>query len=264
MKDSKWKRLFQKEIQRDAKSILEEVNSDPSVRDVETPEIIHTRLQKELQLGGRLTAEERELIRLGKHYKKRRSFTKYAAVAAAAVFILAFGITCTGAGEKMSVKVQWWIADRLQMNLDSDDGNIKGPEIASEDEAYEKIEEVFGVYPVKLDQLPKDMVFSKVVVDEELQNARLYYKKGDEKWICYTILFQYRHASAGLDTEDSVNHRDEMEVQGTKIYITQYDIEDGQIRYRVEFEFQKVYYSIGTIGLTEQEIENFVKNLKFF
>lgn len=264
MKDSQWKRLFQEEMERDAKSILEEVNNDPSVRDVEAPEIIHTRIRQQLNLDDRLTAEERELIRLGKRYKKKRSFTKYVAVAAAAIFILAFSITSTGAGEKIIEKVQWWIADRLQMNLDSHDGSIKGPEIATEDEAYEKIEEVFGVYPVKLDELPKDMVFSKVVIDEELQNARLYYKKGNEKWISCTIIFQHRNASAGLDQEDYVNRTDTMEVQGITVYIIEYDVEDGKARYRAEFEYQKVYYSTLMIGLTEQEMENFVKNLKFF
>lgn len=263
MKDSKWKRLFQKEIKRDAKSILEEVNSDPSVRDVETPEIIHTRLQKELQLGERLTAEERELIRLGKHYKKRRSFTKYAAVAAAAIFILAFGITSTGAGEKVIEKVQWWIANRMQIHIDTGK-DIVGADGLTENEAYEKIEEVFGVYPVKLDQLPKDMVFSKVVVDEELQNARLYYKKGNEKWICYTMWFQYRTTSTGLDIEDTPVVNSQIEVSGTVMNIAQYQEMNGQTRFRIEFEHQKTYYFVWCLGLTDQEVENFVKNLKFF
>lgn len=263
MKDSQWKRLFQEEMERDAKSILEEVNNDPSVRDVEAPEIIHTRIRQQLNLDDRLTAEERELIRLGKRYKKKRSFTKYAAVAAAAIFILAFGITSTGAGEKIIEKVQWWLAGRLQTHLDTGK-DIVGADGLTEDGAYEKIEEVFGVYPVKLDELPKDMVFSKVVIDEELQNARLYYKKGNEKWICCTMWFQYRNTSTGLDMEDGVNQQIEMDVQGTKVYITKYDIEDGQMRYRAEFESQKVFYSTLMIGLTEQEMENFVKNLKIF
>ena len=264
MKESKWKRLFQRELGKETQGILQEVNSDPDVQDVEAPDIVYTRIKEQLFQESRLTAEERELIRLGKRYQKKRYRAKYVAVAAAAVFVLAMGITATGAGEKVIDKVQWWIAGRLQTNLDTNDGNIKGQDIVHEDEAYEKIEEVFGVYPVKRSYLPKHMVFTEARIEEELQNARVYYEKGKEKIICINMWFQYRPTSTGLDMEDGVVEQSEIVVQGVHINIIKYDMGVAQTRYRVEFEYQKVYYTALIIGLTDQEVENFVKNLNFF
>lgn len=264
MKESRWRRLFRREIDKETQGVLKKVNSNSKVKDAEAPHIIHARVKDQAYSDNRLTAEERELIRLGQRYRRKRSRTKYVAVAAVAIFALALGMTVTGAGERTMERVQWWIAGRIQINLDSNDGKIQGQDIVSEDEAYEKIEEVFGVYPVKRTYLPQYMVFREAHIEEELQNARIYYTKGQEKVLCMSVWFPHRSSSIGIDLEEGVLKRTEMEVQGTIIYLTQYDSSDGKTRCRAEFEYQKVYYSAMMTGFTDQEIENFVKNLKFF
>ena len=83
--------LSKEELVEEAKSIMEEVNSDQKVVDRPLPvnlrknidkRILALNAKEEKTEGERFSAEERELMRLGKLYKKKRKMRKYFVLAA--------------------------------------------------------------------------------------------------------------------------------------------------------------------------------------
>lgn len=267
----KWKRLLQEEMKQDAERIMEEVNSDTSLKDVKAPDEIHEKLMKQIrEYEGVsephvISAEERELIRLGRVYQKRRRWNRYAVLAAAVICVLALGMTSLGGPERVIEAMKQVVGVRQQTQIDVEGEKLVNSGISTEEEAYQKIEDIFGTSPVRFGLFPDGMEFSEGIVEEESQNARVFYEKKDEKVLAYTIWFNYRPASMGADIEDEIVREYSLEVRGNSIYIKQYAIKGSKTtRYRAEFEYQKVQYFIMMDGFTDKEVEKTIKNLHFF
>lgn len=266
----KWKYLLQKEMEQDAKSIMEEVNSDPSLKDVKAPDEIHEKLMQQIREHEGvsephvLSAEEKELIRLGRVYQKRRRWNRYAVLAAAIICVLAMGITSLGGPIELIKKVQWILAGRIQTNIDSDNERIVQSRTMNEDEAYQKIENIFDLAPVRLYYLPDDMWFAELVIDEEIQNARVYYESEKEKLLSCTMWFNYRTSSIGVDVEDEMINEYELKTKGNTIKVKEYAIGKNNLtRWKLDFEYQKVHYFITMEGFSKEEVNFVVKNLYF-
>ncbi|MBP3462735.1 MAG: hypothetical protein J6J72_03965, partial [Tyzzerella sp.] len=71
---NEWKEIIEAEMEREAERIMEEVNSDPSLKDVKAPADLRDALFQQIQeyekqkIYDQLTDEDRELIQLGKCY----------------------------------------------------------------------------------------------------------------------------------------------------------------------------------------------------
>lgn len=257
-----WKKLFREDLERDADQIMEEVNNDPTLQDVKAPEEIHERLMR--QIHGHTTEEEKELIALGRIYKKRRKQYKYVAVAAALVGVFAISITSLGGPERIIQTMRRMIGEREQTRVNVEGDQISNSGISKEEKAYQTIKDKFGVEPVRFYKIPANMEFVEAVIEEETQNARLYYEDGKGKTLACTMWFNYRTVTTGVDVEDEILETKEMVVEGKTISIKRYVVKESTtLRWRVEFQHQKVQYFLLINGMTDVEIEKIVKNLYF-
>lgn len=267
----KWKYLLQKEMEQDAKSIMEEVNSDPSLKDVKAPDEIHEKLMQQIHEHEGvsephvLSAEEKELIRLGRVYQKRRRWNRYAVLAAAVICVLAMGITSLGGPERVIEAMKQMVGVRQQTQIDVEGEKLVNSGISNEEEAYQEVEDMFGVIPVRFTELPNDMEFVEGIIEQESQNARLYYEKENEKVLSCTMYFNYRPSSTGIDVEDKLVEEYDVNVQDTIIYIKKYDVKGlDKVRWKLEFQYQKAQYFVTFDGFTEDEANKTIKNLYFF
>ena len=271
MDDAKLKQLLQDDLEREAEQIIEEVGSDQSLADVEAPQEIHDKLFQQIREYEKeksrkvLSAEEEELIRLGKVYRRTRKRNRYLVLAAAAIAVLAVGITSFGGPMKVYETVKYMVSGREQTNISEDNERVGEIEVANEEEAYKLIENKFGYMPPRLDYLPSGMEFEEVVVEEESQTAKMFYVGENDKVIVYTMFFNYRTSSVGYDTNDKIIHEYTEQVLGRTINVKQYKVSDGSTnRWKVEFEEQKMYGFLNINGLTENETASIIKNLHFF
>lgn len=164
----------------------------------------------------------------------------------------------------MIEKVQGMIGGREQIHNDSEDDRTKEIKTISEVEAYQKIEDEFGFYPVELLYLPDGMVFKELFITETTNNADMCYVGDNEESIVYSIYPNFRTGSIGQDVEDDLTNKYEKVVQDVTISIKKYSIEGNQLsRYKVSFEYQNVYYFLEINNLEEQEVEKIVENLYF-
>ena len=91
------RRKYEQRLIEEAERIMEEVNNNPELKDVTVPSEMHDNIFNAI----REKEEEKELIRLGRIYKRKRKNQKYFVLAAAMVLALAFGITSMGEADKI-------------------------------------------------------------------------------------------------------------------------------------------------------------------
>ena len=271
--DNELKRLLQEGMEYEADLIMREVESDPNIKEAVAPEDLHVNLLKQIREREEAVEkekaeqekEEQELIRLGKKYKKKLSRRKYIILIAAVVCALAVGSVSFGDGEKVFSEMKRKLGGREQTVVNSGDGerHIERGDV-SEQDAYEQIEEKFGFVPVKMFYLPDGMEFEEAVIEENLQNARLYYTNSAEKRISYYIVTKNRDGSISTDVEDNYIQEYKRDVDGVTIQFQEYQVEENEAcRWCINFTQQNAQYSIIMTGIEQDEVEQIVENLYF-
>lgn len=271
MTEKKWRRFFKREIEKEMveiESILDEINHDPKMKDITAPEEMHDKLfakiHEEEAKKARLTEEEKELIRLGKVYRKSRNRKKYYVLAAAVVCMLAIGITSIGGPAKIIEKVQGLIEGKEQINVDNEDGRVDEIKTISEAEAYQKIEDTYGFYPVELVYLPDTVSFNKIYFNENIQNVSMSYKGKNEETIIYFTYLNYRTGSVGIDVEDTLIETYHKEIKGVVVEVSRYLIKGTQIEcFLIQFEYESVTYFLDITNVEKAEVEKIIENLYF-
>lgn len=262
------KRKYEK-LDEDVALFMKNVNSDPSLQNVTAPPEMRERVFEAIREAEAekaresLCDEDKELLRLGRVYKRKRKSRKYFVLAAVLVMVLAFGITSSGGSEMLFEKITWMMGGRKQTNIDSDSENVRPTTDVSEEEAYAKIEETFGFRPVKLDYRPEGVEFQEVSMGDEIQGIHIVYGEKDAARIIYWLCPKYRDGSQGKDVEDELLDEYEIELSRTIVKVEKYLIEDDTVRWRVMFEYQGVSYSMILFDISEQEVEVIIQNLYF-
>ncbi len=272
MEDKKLKRFLQDELNREADLIMEEVDSDPSLKNVVAPDEIYDNLiqqiheyeEEQANKNSQVSEDEQELIRLGKLYKKKRSRRKYYVLLLAGVCVLAYGITSIGGGKKVFMEVKNMISGKEQTHIDEPDKKTAEVKNIDEVDAYEEIENKLGFYPIRLYYLPEGMNFVEAVIEEEIQSARMYYADNEGATMQIRVITKNRTGTMGSDIEDVLLHAYEKDVNGIIMNIKEYEVEDSGIkRWSVRFIYNDIQYSLLIMGIDEKEVDKIIENLYF-
>lgn len=248
---------------------MQEVYNDPDAANATVPPTLHKNVFEEIQVRKEekaekvremLCDEDKELLRLGRIYKRQRRTRKYLVLAVAMVFVVAFGITSVGDSEKIFGVLNWDLADREQVNVNSED--INQMEHVREESVYEEIEDKFGFYPVKLDYLPEGVEFIEANLSEEIQYIYMLYGKENVN-ISYQIRPHYRESSWGKDIEDELVEESEMMVNNVMIYLKKYRVTEGMERWLIGFEYKNTSYSIMLMDMGQEDVTNVINGLYF-
>ena len=273
--DEKLKRILQDDMNREAEQILEAVENDPIAKDAVAPEGIYERLMKQIEEkeaeeqkandDSLLSEEQKELIRLGKIYKKKRSRRKYYVVGIAAVVAMAIGMTSFGGAEKIIREVKDMMGGKTQLHIDSTGEKTDDIKHVSEEDAYQEIEDKFGFYPVRMYYLPEGMDFQEATIEEEKQLAFMHYADENDRCISYCVVTNYRTSSVGVDIEDDVIQTYEKEIQGLTIHFEEYLIKENKDkRWKVRFEYKDAHYTLLFMGIEETEVNKIIEKLEIF
>ena len=267
------KKVLQREMEREADIIMEEVNKDPLTRDAKAPENMKAELfqkirhYEEQRAAESLSAEDKEYLRLGKIYKKKKKRKKYYLLAAILVVALFGGvITTMGGPSRVFKEVKRLVGGREQTNIDTDDVRVDGSQDVNEEDAYQKCEDVFGVYPVRAIEMPDGIHFAEIYIDKNMQMAYLVYESEDnpDKTITYSVYPNYRTSSVANDVEDKLTQEFTMKCSGNEIQIQEYEIEGYDFhRWSISFEYKDTQYIMIATCFEQTEIEKIVEKFKF-
>lgn len=256
------RRRYEEELKIDEERLRKEINDNPDMYDVTLPEKSYKKVWDGIRENEAKEAEEKELIRLGRIYRRKRKNRKYLILAAVMVFVLALGITSVGGPEKVFESMIWMIGEREQRGVHSED--IEPTLYVAEEEVYEEIEEKFGFLPVRLNHLPAEIEYQGSTVGEKIQGVSLIYGHDDKADIAYIIRPNYRESSLGTDMEDIKIQEYEILVSDMEITIDQYRVEKtGESRWSAEFVYQDVQYFLRILGMEQEEVEEILNNLYF-
>lgn len=256
----------------DMKRTLREVEKDPTVKDAKVPEElekaifdeiarIEERREKERQIIENLSPENRRLFRMGERYEKSLHRRKYVIIAAVFVLALACSINCFGSVDKMFHKLNLKIYNREREVADTD--GVIQLEGTSEEEAFAKIEEMYGFHPVRLGYLPEGTVFLEMNILQDIPKITLLYGTQNNIHIKYDIIANYRDSSITKDIEDSLLNTFQRTYKDIEIEIKEYLVEGVETRWVVQFEYENFYYWIQIMGIEQDEMQKIVENIHF-
>ncbi len=268
MKDEDWKEFIKKEMEKSIDDVMAEIEADPKMKDVKPPEGMYEELMEKIHEHERqtiyeqLSDEDKELIQLGKVYKKKRRFDRFVVILAAMIVGLWLGSVCIGdGGDILSiVSTRFFGNDKTEINSDNVDPIL----YTEEEKVIEEIEDKYGFTPVKLEYLPKGIVFEQANFGTGLQGVNMFYMADNKVKIVYIVRPNYRDASLGTVVEDEKIQEYMMSVENVEIKIIEYYIaESGKNRWAVSFEYQNVQYLLRITDMEQQEVEKIVKDLCF-
>lgn len=262
-----WKKIIEEEMMKDVESIMEEINSNPAYKDVVAPEEIHDRLFAQIheyeqqRLYKQLSDEDKELIRLGKVYKKRRKLSKCLILVAAVLVVLGIGTVCIGKDENIFRVISSMFTGGERTLIDSESTELTT--CVEEVDVYERIEAEYGFWPVELGYLPLDAKFQEAIFGTEIQYITMIYKT-EGGTIVYTIRPNYRESSNGTIIEEEKLREYSIVVKDVEVNLAEYKTaETGENRWVVRFEYQDVQYMLRITNMEQAEVEKIITNLKF-
>lgn len=217
---------------------------------------------KALELGRKIMEEEVRAEREAKAVRKKKRVRMYLSLAAVLVLAMALSVTSMGGPERIIQMMTRMVGDREVVQIDSKEDNLITKD-DEEEEAYQKIRNVFGCDVARIFLRPKEMKFSKMEIDEELQVAEIYYSYNSEK-ITYFVNASYSSMSIGIDIEDDIIDVYSKEIKGNEVEVKEYKIQESEKqRFSARFKYRGLeYFLIGTMN--RDDFEYILENLYFF
>lgn len=263
------------ELQKEADEIRAIIENQPELQKIEMPEEVHISLMNKIKeyeeekLRNALPERDKEALRIGRKVQNKRERAKrnkkalrrMAGLAAAVAVVIGVGVTSVG-GKKLFVDVfEKNFGGEDKTYVESGDSEMVGE--ITEEKVREQIKEMLGEEPVEITYKPKDTKFLNAVVDEDLQEATLFYSIGD-KVLNFRIVSRYVKSSTGIEISDELVQEYVIELPETKINVKEYNIvETGEKEYIAQFTYKNSEYFLTGI-INQAEFEKIIKNLHFF
>ena len=156
------------------------------------------------------------------------------------------------------------IGDRkmTQVDTEREDGDKNKVDDYDEESVYEEIKEKFGMDVVRFRRKSDGMALVQSDIDEVLKKVCLIYENNNT-FIQYQMEIQSENKSYAYDIEDKKVKRTQITVDGNKIDIIQYELDDGNEENVAQFAYEDVFYTINTT-MEEADFKELLKNLYFF
>lgn len=291
--------LSEEELKQEADSVREMIEQTPELQDVKVPEEVHQRLaerirkyeEEEKALEG-LSERDKEALRLGREIQRKNEENKMLAAwqnvedaasanrmgspkiyyrpkkkkvlfMLAAVLVVVLGMGLTSVGRKNIIvnvfQKTFGSGDKTYINT----GNIVSAGEMTEDEAYAEIEKMLGTKIVHVMERPENMKFLEMQLDQELQEATLYYQL-NKKIFSYCIVAKYSESSSGINISDVLIREYSVSLPETDVLISEYQIMDtSELEYLAKFQYKDNTYFLQGV-MEQKEFEKIIKNLIFF
>lgn len=263
------------ELQKEADEIRAIIENQPELQKVEMPEEAHISLMNKIKeyeeekLRNALSEEDKEALRIGKRVQQKRERAKrnrktirrLVGIAATVVLVVGVGITSVG-GKKLFVDIfEKNFNGEDKTYVESGDSEVVGE--ITEEQIWENIKEMLGEEPVRITYKPQNTKFLNAEIDNELQEATLYYLV-DNKVINFRIVSRYVNSSTGMEISDKLLEEYSIELPETKVTVREYNVlETGEKEYIARFTYKHSEYFLSGI-INKAEFEKIIKNLHFF
>ena len=196
--------------------------------------------------------------------KRKRHWKVYGIVAIVAVLAMMWSMVSIGGTPFFGKLWTQTIGDRkmTQVDTEREDGDKNKVDDYDESKVYEEIKEKFGMDVVRFRRKSDGMALVQSDIDEVLKKVCLIYENNNT-FIQYQMEIQSENKSYAYDIEDKKVKRTQITVDGNKIDIIQYELDDGNEENIAQFTYEDVFYTINAT-MEEDDFKELLKNLYFF
>lgn len=253
---------LKEELEKEAAEIEKELAEDPELDNLKVSKELDDAIYAEIQ---RYEKEQEDKIKefpLRTYKKKKRAKLLVALVA---ILVLVMGMSVSSVGSKSYMKA---LIEKFTEKSQVDLTNVKDMDSQETDEweeniAYQKVDEMIKGKSIHIWDMPKGMKFINYSINEEIQQADIFYEYKGET-IRYEIYLNQTDSSRGVTKEDEEITTSELEVQKNKIKISERKTEKAEANVMTaEFEYKGVFYQLRG-KMKKNEFNKILKNLKFY
>lgn len=253
------------ESEQEVRQIEKELDDHPELDNIQvTKEMDDALFAKICELEEKEYRKEKQENRISepeKRYRRKRTKHWYLVLAAVLVLVFAFGSVSVGSKSYWKELLDVIVGDESVKVINVEDMDKQSTGDVDEAKAYSEINEQLGITVVQLLNKPQRMKLVDYSIEEEIGQAKLFYKYKDES-IRYTIYANNEDSSKGAKEEDELVEHYVVDSDKTKIEVDVYKLPENESRYVGSFEYQGIHYELkGT--MERQEFDKILKNLYF-
>lgn len=254
---------LKEELEKEAAEIEKELAEDPELDNLKVSKELDDAIYAEIQRYEKEQEEDKIKEFPLRTYKKKKRAKLI--VTLVAILVLVMGMSVSSVGSKSYMKA---LIEKFTGKSQMDVTNVKDMDSQETDEweenmAYRQVDEMIHGKCTRILKRPEEMHFVSYNINEDIQQADLFYEYKGET-IRYEIYLNQTDSSKGVTKEDSEVNVYEIEVEGNKVHIEERKIEKiGQKSLIAEFEHKGVYYQIKGV-MEKAEFNKIIKNLKFY
>lgn len=254
---------LKEELEKEAAEIEKELAEDPELDNLEVSKELDDAIYAEIQRYEKEQEEDKIKEFPLRTYKKKKRAKLIVALVAILVLVMGMSVSSVGSKSYMKSLIEKF-TEKSQVNLT----NVKDMDSQETDEweenmAYRQVDEMINGKCARILKRPEEMHFISYNVNEDIQQADLFYEYKGET-IRYEIYLNQTDSSKGVTKEDSEVNVYEIKVNGNKVQIEERKIEKiGQKSLIAEFEYKGVYYQLKGV-MEKSEFNKIIKNLKFY
>lgn len=254
---------LKEELEKEAAEIEKELAEDPELDNLKVSKELDDAIYAEIQRYEKEQEEDKIKEFSLRTYKKKKRAKLI--VALVAILVLVMGMSVSSVGSKSYMKE---LIEKFTGKSQVDVTNVKDMDSQDTDEweeniAYQKVDEMIKVNCVRLLDGPKEMHFISYNINEDIQQADLFYEYKGET-IRYEIYLNQTDSSRGVTKEDAEITMYELNIQNNQIKISERKTEKAEANVMTaEFEYKGVFYQLRG-KMEKNEFNKILKNLKFY
>lgn len=254
---------LKEELEKEAAEIEKELAEDPELDNLEVSKELDDAIYAEIQRYEKEQEEDKIKEFPLRTYKKKKRAKLLVALVAILVLVMGMSVSSVGSKSYMKELIEKFTGKSQVDVTNVKDMDSKDVEDAAEKDAYRKVDDMIKRNCVRILDGPKEMHFVSYNINEDIQQADLFYEYKGEM-IRYEIYLNQTDSSRGVTREDSEVNIYEIEVDGNKVEIEERKIEKiGEKSLIAEFEYKGVYYQLKGI-MKKSDFNKIIKNLKFY
>ena len=254
---------LKEELEKEAAEIEKELAEDPELDNLEVSKELDDAIYAEIQRYEKEQEEAKIKEFPLRTYKKKKRAKLIVALVAILVLVMGMSVSSVGSKSYMKELIEKFTGKSQVDVTNVKDMDSKDVEDAAEKDAYRKVDDMIKRKCVRIRNMPKGMKFINYSINEEIQQADIFYEYKGET-IRYEIYLNQTDSSKGVTKEDSKVNIYEIEVDGNKVEIEERKIEKISEKSLIaEFEYKGVYYQLKGV-MEKAEFNKIIKNLKFY
>lgn len=254
---------LKEELEKEAAEIEKELAEDPELDNLKVSKELDDAIYAEIQRYEKEQEENKIKEFPLRTYKKKKRAKLIVALVAILVLVMGMSVSSVGSKSYMKELIEKFTG-KSQMDVTNvKDMNSQDTNEWEENIAYQKVDEMIKVNCVRLLDGPKEMHFISYNINEDIQQADLFYEYKGET-IRYEIYLNQTDSSRGVTKEDAEITMYELNIQNNQIKISERKTEKAEANVMTaEFEYKGVFYQLRG-KMEKNEFNKILKNLKFY